>query len=111
MSGDRYQGQHEFKHLYNSMAWRRLRESILRQYPLCQQCLRASPSRITEANTVHHKVPHKGNHLLFLDPNNLEAVCAPCHSGEIQQGEVRGYSGRLGVNGWPVDINHPFNKV
>jgi len=31
---------------------------------------------------VHHKMPHDGDPALFMDYENLEALCRPCHNRE-----------------------------
>lgn len=104
----RYQGQHEHKHLYNSKVWRDLRRVHLARHPLCAWCLKQG--RLVAGNTVHHKIPHRGDWTLFNDSNNLETLCARCHSADAQQSEVIGYSSTVGDDGWPVDPKHPQNK-
>lgn len=106
--GGAWQGQHQHKAWYDSVTWKRLREVVLQKHPLCGRC--RERNRLVPATTVNHRVPHRGDWSLFNDIHNLEAVCASCHSGEIQQQEVRGYSSRVGEDGWPTDANHPFNK-
>ena len=66
--------------------------------------------RLSEA-VVNHKTPHKGNLILFYDPNNLEAVCWSCHLGAIQSEEALGYDTTIGADGWPVDENYPIIRV
>ena len=60
---------------------------------------------------MNHKTPHKGNLILFYDPNNLEAVCWSCHLGAIQSEEALGYDTTNSSNGWPVDENYPTIRV
>lgn len=67
---------------YNTKEWRKLRESYLKQHPVCEECL--SKSKVTPATSVHHKESpfSKGsvnNHLL-LDYDNLMSVCHECHN-------------------------------
>lgn len=76
-----------YQQLYNSTRWRNVRLLHLMKQPLCQECMRAAPPRVREANTVHHVIPHKGDLALFWDPTNLESACAACHSGIIQARE------------------------
>jgi 5-methylcytosine-specific restriction protein A len=97
-----------YHHYYNTKMWRQLREVILAEQPLCQECLKRDVVR--SATVVHHLQPHLGNWELFKDPNNLQSVCSPCHDGEIRQVEQHGYSDRIGADGWPVDPAHPANK-
>lgn len=102
----------EYKKLYMTKQWRVLRDQILaRDYWKCQkkdcgQFLQRGRNHPRSA-VVHHIVPHKGDLNLFYDMQNLQAVCWTCHSGEIQSEEARGYSERIGIDGWPVDPRHP----
>lgn len=62
------------------------------------------------ASVVDHKIPHKGDPVLFRDPENHQSLCKPCHDTHKQRDENRGYSGDVDKSGWPVDANHPANK-
>ena len=63
---------------YRSAAWTRLRMVILRREPLCRQCARSSPKRITAAQMVDHIVPiNQGG--APLDERNLQPLCNDCH--------------------------------
>ena len=75
---------------YQDKNWRKLRDTYLKQNPLCEECL--NKGKVTPAEDVHHKrSPFRGgeiNYNLLLDYNNLESVCKDCH-GKIhaaQQG-------------------------
>lgn len=50
---------------------------------------RRVPARVTD-----HIKPHKGNPVLFWDPNNLQSLCKPCHGSEKQLEEL-GYVDRI----------------
>ena len=63
---------------YASARWKALRAWQLRRSPLCVEC--AKERRIVPAHEVDHIIPHKGNLLLFYDPDNLQSLCRPCHS-------------------------------
>jgi 5-methylcytosine-specific restriction protein A len=56
--------------------WRRIRLAFLAKHPLCEECLKGG--RLTPAAEVHHitELASGGTH----DPNNLMALCKPCHS-------------------------------
>lgn len=43
----------------------------------------------TAANTVDHKIPHRGDEKLFWRRSNWQSLRAPCHSGEKQREEVQ----------------------
>jgi 5-methylcytosine-specific restriction protein A len=70
----------EYRHLYDDTRWRHKRRGLkvltLQAFPVCTKCHR-NPSA-----HVHHVKPHRGNPELFFDPNNLTAICQPCHAAE-----------------------------
>lgn len=77
---------------YNSTAWKKLRETYLKEHAICQECL--SKGRITPATSVHHiKSPfinNEINYYLLLDYTNLMSLCHECH-GNIhakEQGHI-----------------------
>jgi len=57
--------------------WRRLRAWYLAQHPLCVECERAG--RVVAAQEVDHVTPISAGGAR-LDPENLQALCTPCHS-------------------------------
>ncbi len=67
---------------YNTTEWRKLRESYLKQHPVCEECL--NKGKVTPAEDIHHRIsPFKNgecNKALFLDYNNLQALCKRCHA-------------------------------
>jgi len=97
----------EYRKLYKSADWRRLRARVLARDPLCRRCLRRS--KIVPSTVANHIRPHKGDLDLFFDDENVEGVCKPCHDGPIQSAEARGYSAEIGDDGWPIDPAHPSN--
>ena len=66
---------------YNNTAWRRLRDTYLKEHPLCADCL--AKGKVTPATSVHHvNSPFKGgevNYNLLLDYDNLMSLCCKCH--------------------------------
>lgn len=103
------EGPHDFAWMYATKMWRQLRKVHLQRNPLCGKCL--EQGRTTAATVVHHMQAHRGDWSLFRDPANLQSVCELCHNGELQFIEKRGYSNRIGADGWPVDGDHPTNKT
>jgi 5-methylcytosine-specific restriction protein A len=100
----------EHNKLYDGVLWRALRRRHLASKPLCEGCRRLG--RGTAATVVHHKIAHNDDMDLFLDPDNLESLCASCHSGAEQVAVGVGYSQACGVDGWPTDSRHPnFRRV
>lgn len=91
---------------YGQKAWFTLRKRQLTLQPLCER--HKQRGKYVAATVVHHKVAHRGDRALFLDPGNLESLCKACHDGEAQQEEKRGFSTRVGADGWPTDESHPL---
>lgn len=57
-------------------AWKRIRDSYVQQYPLCEVCQK--DGRLVATEEVHHKVPlsEGGTHAR----DNLIALCKSCHA-------------------------------
>lgn len=89
---------------YDSARWQRLRAFQLMIHPLCAIC--ASRGEVKPATVVDHVTPHRGNWTAFVT-GELQSLCKPCHDGEKKIVELRGYSTKIGVDGWPVDPAHP----
>ena len=66
---------------YATPQWKKMRETYLKEHPLCEECLKIG--KVTPATQVHHKIsPFKGEEInwgLLYDYKNLEAVDAVCH--------------------------------
>jgi len=99
------QAYHEW---YNTTEWRSIRIEQLRRKPLCEW--HKARGHIVPANTVHHAEPHKGDRTKFLR-GPFVSLCEACHNSDAQQIERRGYSTRIGADGWPTDPNHPGLKA
>ena len=105
----------EYRRLYYTKQWKHLRKLALTrdgyrcQHKGCGKML-TSGRRWRNSAVVHHLQPHKGDIDLFYDLDNLQSVCWPCHSGDIQSGEALGYDTQIGDDGWPIAPNHPMVK-
>jgi 5-methylcytosine-specific restriction endonuclease McrA len=97
----------KYARMYDSARWRRARAGHLAEQPLCALCARQG--RDTAATVVDHVREHRGDYDLFWDPANWQSLCASCHSGIKRLQERRGYSPAAGVDGMPLDANHPWN--
>lgn len=86
---DKARNEDEIRRQYNSNRWRTLRVHILDRDPFCVRCLRAEPPLRTPSTTVNHIKKARDFPEMFFDDNNLEGVCAPCHSSDIQAEERR----------------------
>jgi 5-methylcytosine-specific restriction enzyme A len=78
--------------------WQQARLSFLAAHPLCIDC--SKQGRVTEATTIDHVIPHKGNEELFWDVSNWESCCASCHSIRTLK-----YDGGFGREVKPKDSN------
>ena len=94
--------------LYKTKAWKAARAVQLANQPLCEPCL--DEDRTTAATVVNHRIPHKGDLGLFLDPENHQSVCKPHHDGPIQRAEAAGFSPAVDAGGWPTDPRHRANR-
>ena len=65
---------------------------------------------MTAASVVDHVVPHRGDWTAFV-AGALQSLCDRCHNSRKKQIEVRGYRCDIGIDGYPTDPNHPFNRV
>lgn len=55
---------------------------MLTESPLCERCLIGDI--VEPATVVHHRRPHRGDLVLFFDPENLEPICKPHHDSHGQ---------------------------
>jgi 5-methylcytosine-specific restriction protein A len=68
---------------YNNKGWRILRNSYIRNHPLCEMCLKEG--KTTPAEHVHHKINFmsgntEGERLhLLLSQDNLQSLCSLHH--------------------------------
>lgn len=60
--------------------WKRLRERVLLEEPVCRFCERRGLA--VAATVVDHIEPLSIAPDRRLDRSNLQALCAPCHDGE-----------------------------
>jgi 5-methylcytosine-specific restriction protein A len=94
--------------MYDNTRWRKASRHFLAMHPLCSLCARMG--RDTAASIVDHIIPHQNNIELFWDQDNWQSVCASCHSGIKRTQEHYGYSQAAGIDGQPIDRNHPWNR-
>jgi len=62
------------KRIYNSRAWRLLRDQVLSEEPVCREC------RAPALLEVDHVIPIVKAPHLALVRSNLQALCGPCHA-------------------------------
>ena len=72
-----------YQKLLNSKRWKELRVQYLQAHPLCERC--QAEGYVRAAIDLHHRVPvesaksQQEMERLCFDPNNLQALCVPCH--------------------------------
>lgn len=93
---------------YYDRRWRNRRRAFLRENPLCCYCQR--DGKLTPATVVDHITPHRGDHDLFWNEANWQPLCRPHHDSTKQREERMGRIVGVGVDGRPMDPNHPWNR-
>lgn len=73
---------------YCTPEWKKLRlVTFIADGYVCRMCSRLCTEDYPPA--CDHIVPHRGDKVLFFDPNNLQTLCKPCHDGPKQRHEKR----------------------
>lgn len=88
--------------------WDKARRNHLDVNPWCVFCLLLGTH--TQATVVDHRIPHRGNELLFWDETNWQSLCAPCHNSVKQAIEKGSTIDLIGVDGFPVMTLGPIAK-
>jgi len=67
--------------------------------------------RVQGASVVDHRIPHKGDPVLFWDESNWQSLCKSHHDSQKQREEMRGrrITG-YDIHGNPLDPAHPWNR-
>lgn len=94
-------------HKPTGLRWQCLVKSMF----TCKQCGWMAKASETHLLVADHRIPHRGNFELFSDPANLVCLCSICHDAAKQSEEILGYSKEMGLDGFPVDSNHPQNRA
>lgn len=99
----------QWRRLYKTERWRRIRAAQLAAHPLCKTC--QEDGRITAATVCNHtdKDAKQTEDGFFAGPFTSE--CAPCHDSIIQRQERRGHVIGCDETGQPRDPEHPWNKA
>jgi 5-methylcytosine-specific restriction endonuclease McrA len=79
----------------------------LRIEPLCATCLAAG--KVTAATVADHVTPHRGDVNSFWT-GRLQSLCSRCHESTKKLVERHGYLPDVGVDGLPIDKNHPVYR-
>lgn len=91
----------QYRKLYKTGTWQRLRAHKLALNPLCERCLLSDI--VTEATVVHHKHGgHKGDVDKFFDFDGLESLCKPHHDSDGRLEDLGRAKVRYDASGWPL---------
>lgn len=105
-SGRHWDSEGKADRLYGRR-WRKARAAFLMERPFCAMC--EATGKLQAATVVDHVKPHRGDEALFWDRTNWQPLCERHHNRDKARLEIRGYSDRLGDDGWPIDPAHPAN--
>ena len=70
--------------------WQKASKVFLRRNPLCVYCQR--DGHVVPSTVVDHKIPHRGDQVLFWDELNWQTLCQYHHSSDKQIEEKGGES-------------------
>jgi hypothetical protein len=110
------------RRFYCSAEWKRIRREHLASEPLCRMCLAAgivNDGTLTMGGQVQrdarrrfvvvdHITPWRGD-LEAARRGPFQTLCPDHHDKAKQVEDLRGYSPKVGADGWPVDNRHPAN--
>lgn len=84
--------------------WQKARRVFLQAHPLCEMCQALKPPRVTAATVVDHRIPHRGDPVLFWNRSNWQALCKLHHDSDKQAIEKSGRAPQqIGLDGFPID--------
>lgn len=102
----------DWRRLYKSARWQKLRKAQLAKAPLCECPHHKGKDATAVATVVDHITPHRGNTRLFYDPANLQSMAKECHD-RFKQSQERGGAGFLAgcdESGVPLSEDHHWNS-
>lgn len=90
----------------NSAAWRKLREQVLAEEPLCRWCL--ARGQCVPSTEVDHIKDSREDYSDDNRRENLTGVCTPCHSLKTAASMGKNVYMGCDLNGMPIDPDHPW---
>jgi 5-methylcytosine-specific restriction enzyme A len=97
------------RRLYGTERWRRLARAQIRREPLCALCLLEGRGPVV-ARVADHIEPWRGDVNKFW-LGKLQSLCEHCHNSRKKDLERLGYDRSVGVDGLPLDPNHPIYRT
>jgi 5-methylcytosine-specific restriction protein A len=104
--GRRSQAAQAYRAWYGTQRWKDIRASQLAAQPWCAYCLDAG-HRVA-AVACDHRERHGGDPVRFWS-GPFQSLCRAHHDSSKKREEHKGFSGAVGVDGWPLDDRHPSN--
>jgi len=95
--------------LYGTERWRRMAKHQLRVEPLCAMCLREGRGPVP-AHVADHIEPWRGDVNKFW-LGKLQSLCVPCHNRHKKNFEKDGFDRAVGLDGYPLDPDHPVYRT
>ncbi|HEX7080061.1 MAG TPA: HNH endonuclease signature motif containing protein [Gammaproteobacteria bacterium] len=80
--------------------WSKARANYLEQHPWCALC--EALDRMERATVVDHKIPHRGDPVLFWDEANWQSLCETHHNSTKQAVEKGRTVVLHGPDGYPA---------
>ena len=97
----------EYRKLYDTARWKRIRIDQLTLEPYCRMCKEEGKVRL--ATIVDHVIDHKGDIDLFYN-GERQSLCKTHHDGVKQSQSHTGFRKGFDEGGVPLDKNHPWNQ-
>ena len=94
--------------LYKKQRWRNRAKLQLTFFPTCSLC--DEEGVVNAATIADHIDPPRGNETKFWF-GELRSVCKFHHDSVRQFEDKNGFRPNIGVDGFPSDPRHPFNKA
>lgn len=96
---DRSAEAQEYRRLYKTARWQRIRHAKLSADPLCEWCL--EQEIVEPATEVHHATPHRGDMGIFWS-GPFVSTCKSCHASRGQREDLGQRVVTFDADGWPV---------
>ncbi|WP_051960480.1 hypothetical protein [Devosia riboflavina] len=103
----------QYRKLYKTARWRRVRALQLSEQPLCENCQRHG--RVTAATVCDHVDPKTKLNPATFFTGPFQSLCDDprwrCHSSVKQSIEKSGFVKGVAADGRPLDASHPWNRA
>ncbi|WP_216361182.1 hypothetical protein [Caulobacter mirabilis] len=96
----------EYRKLYKTARWRRIRAEQLAREPLCRMCLKADSVSVTTVCDHIDPKDKRDPELFFTGAK--QSLCKDHHDSSKQREEKRGHEIGCDESGFPLDPSHPW---